>query len=72
MATDGFLPYVNAIDTGLSDRVDYAMLVKVYVSPREGEQRQKHRGDSLRHWLIRLNHPDEEQLPRRFGLLGER
>lgn len=39
LTTDGFQPYVNAIDTGLMDRVDFAQLVKVYASPREGEAR---------------------------------
>ena len=39
LTTDGFRPYVNAVDTGLSDRVDYAQLIKVYRSPREGEVR---------------------------------
>ena len=32
-------PYISAIETTLSDRVDYAQLIKVYRSPREGEQR---------------------------------
>jgi IS1 family transposase len=39
ISTDGFNPYVWAIDSGLSDRADYAQLVKVYAAPREGEQR---------------------------------
>jgi IS1 family transposase len=39
ITTDGFQPYVSAIETTLSDRVDYGMLIKVYRSPREGEQR---------------------------------
>lgn len=37
--TDGFEPYVNAIDTGLSDRVDYAQVIKVYSSEEEGRER---------------------------------
>ena len=39
LSTDGFTPYVPAIDYALIDRCDYAQVVKVYVAPREGEQR---------------------------------
>jgi transposase-like protein/IS1 family transposase len=39
ISTDGFNPYIAAIDNTLSDRVDYGMLVKVYAAPREGQQR---------------------------------
>lgn len=39
ITTDGFQPYITAIDSGLSDRVNFAQLIKVYRSPREGEQR---------------------------------
>jgi hypothetical protein len=39
ITTDGFQPYISAIETTLSDRVDYAQLIKVYAAPREGEQR---------------------------------
>jgi IS1 family transposase len=39
ITTDGFKPYISAIDTTLSDRVDYGMLIKVYAAPREDEQR---------------------------------
>jgi transposase-like protein/IS1 family transposase len=39
ITTDGFQPYVSAITTTLSDRCDFAQLIKVYASPREGEQR---------------------------------
>jgi IS1 family transposase len=38
ITTDGFPPYVAAIDSGLSDRVDFAVLVKRYAAAREGEQ----------------------------------
>ena len=36
---DGSQPYISAIETTLSDRVDYRMLIKVCRAPREGEQR---------------------------------
>ena len=39
ITTDGFQPYISAIETTLSDRVDYAQLIKVYAAPREGEHR---------------------------------
>ncbi|HEV2485109.1 MAG TPA: IS1 family transposase [Terracidiphilus sp.] len=39
LTTDGFKPYIKAVKTFLADRVDFAQLVKVYSSPREGEQR---------------------------------
>jgi transposase-like protein len=39
LTTDGFQPYIGAIDASLSDRVDFAQLVKVYASPRQGEAR---------------------------------
>ncbi|MBI4480843.1 MAG: DDE-type integrase/transposase/recombinase [Acidobacteria bacterium] len=39
ITTDGFATYTTAIDTALFDRCDYAQLVKVYASPREGEAR---------------------------------
>ncbi len=37
--TDGFQAYVNATDRILGNRVDFAQLIKVYGTPREGEQR---------------------------------
>jgi IS1 family transposase len=37
--TDGFQPCISAIETALSDRVGYGMLIKVYAAPREREQR---------------------------------
>jgi transposase-like protein/IS1 family transposase len=37
--TDGFRPYVDATHMILGNRVDFAQLVKVYGTPREGEQR---------------------------------
>lgn len=39
ITTDGFVPYQSAIDTTLCDRVDFAQLIKVYRSDREGEAR---------------------------------
>jgi transposase-like protein/IS1 family transposase len=39
LTSDGFRPYVPAVKSFLRGRVDFAQLVKVYASPREGEQR---------------------------------
>ena len=39
LTTDGFRPYIDAVDTALIDRCDFAQLVKVYATPREGESR---------------------------------
>ncbi|MGA2184674.1 MAG: hypothetical protein ABSH47_16760 [Bryobacteraceae bacterium] len=37
--TDGFAPYKSAITTTLSDRCDFAQLIKVYRAAPEGERR---------------------------------
>jgi len=39
ITTDGFAPYRSAIDGTLSDRVDFAQLIKVYRAGTEGEGR---------------------------------
>jgi IS1 family transposase len=39
ISTDGFQPYISAITTTLSDRCDFAQLIKVYVSDPEGQRR---------------------------------
>jgi len=39
ITTDGFAPYRTAIDNTLSDRVDFAQLIKVYRASPEGEHR---------------------------------
>ena len=38
ITTDGLTSYVSAISTTLGHRIDYAQIIKVYGSPREGEQ----------------------------------
>jgi len=37
LTTDGFRPYREAVHYSLGTRVDYAMLVKVYAAPTDGE-----------------------------------
>jgi transposase-like protein/IS1 family transposase len=39
LTSDGFKPYVSAVKMLLRDRVDFAQLIKVYGTPRDGEQR---------------------------------
>jgi IS1 family transposase len=39
ISTDGFQPYKSAITTTLSDRCDFAQLVKVYAQEPEGQRR---------------------------------
>jgi transposase-like protein/IS1 family transposase len=39
ISTDGFQPYVSAITTTLSDRCDFAQLIKVYTQDPEGQHR---------------------------------
>jgi IS1 family transposase len=39
ISTDGFQPYISAIDSTLSDRVDYGMLIKQYGQSSEPEKR---------------------------------
>lgn len=39
VTTDGFTPYVSAITTTLSDRCDFAQLIKTYAQPTDGEHR---------------------------------
>jgi transposase-like protein/IS1 family transposase len=39
ICTDGFEAYTGAIDAGLSDRANYAMVIKNYSKPEEGRER---------------------------------
>lgn len=39
ITTDGFPAYIDAIETRISDRVEFAQLIKVYANAREGEAR---------------------------------
>ncbi len=39
LTTDALQAYIPAVDLNLSDRCDFAQLIKIYASPREGEQR---------------------------------
>jgi IS1 family transposase len=39
ITTEGFKPYIDAIINNLSDRADYAQLIKIYATSHEGERR---------------------------------
>jgi transposase-like protein/IS1 family transposase len=39
LTSDGFKPYIKAVEMLLRGRVDFAQLIKVYGTPRDGEQR---------------------------------
>ena len=39
ICTDGFEPYVGAIEAGLHDRANYSQVVKTYSKPEEGRER---------------------------------
>jgi transposase-like protein/IS1 family transposase len=39
LTSDGLRAYVTAVEVTLQDRCDFAQLIKIYASPREGEQR---------------------------------
>lgn len=39
IVTDGFEAYTGAIDAGLHDRANYAMVIKNYSKPEEGRER---------------------------------
>lgn len=39
LTTDGFRPYANAVEDAFGAGIDYAMLVKTYNEPAEGEKR---------------------------------
>jgi transposase-like protein/IS1 family transposase len=39
LTSDGLQHYIAAVDLNLADRCDFAQLIKIYASPREGEHR---------------------------------
>ncbi|MGI9071996.1 MAG: hypothetical protein ACR2JB_11955 [Bryobacteraceae bacterium] len=39
LTSDGFRPYIEAVDHQFAGRIDFAQLVKVYATAREGEER---------------------------------
>ncbi len=62
ITTDGFVPYASAIDNTLSDRCDFAQLVKVYRATPEGERRYSPAEVVSTETVPVLGHPDPERI----------
>src|SRR5207245_4021917 len=62
VTTDGFVPYRSAITTTLHDRCDYAMLIKVYSSPQDGEKRYSPAEVSSLEVVPVMGQPDPERI----------
>jgi len=62
ITTDGFAPYVPAIDNTLSDRCDFAQLIKVYRATAEGERRYSPAEVVSTETVPVLGHPDPERI----------
>jgi hypothetical protein len=63
VTSDGFQPYVSAITTTLSDRCDYAKLIKVYRAPSEGEARYSPAEVASVEVVPVMGRPDSERIP---------
>ena len=62
ITTDGFAPYVSAIDNTLSDRCDFAQLIKVYRATAEGERRYSPAEVVSTEAVPVIGHPDGERI----------
>jgi transposase-like protein/IS1 family transposase len=62
ITTDGFAPYKSAISTTLSDRADYAMLIKVYKAASDGEARYSPAEVSSVEVVPVMGQPDPERI----------
>jgi transposase-like protein/IS1 family transposase len=62
VTTDGFAPYRSAITTTLHDRADYAMLIKVYAAPQDGEKRYSPAEVSSTEVIPVMGQPDPERI----------
>jgi IS1 family transposase len=62
VTTDGFAPYRSAISTTLHDRADYAMLIKVYASPQDGEARYSPAEVASTEVVPVMGNPDPERI----------
>lgn len=62
LTSDGFPPYVKAVKKHLPGRVHFAQLIKVYSSPREGEQRYS-AGEVVEAVPVRrMGHPERDRI----------
>ena len=62
ITTDGFVPYKSAITTTLSDRCDYAMLIKVYSAATGDEHRYSPPSVSSTEVVPIMGRPDPERI----------
>lgn len=62
VTTDGFPAYKSAITTTLHDRCDYAMLIKVYKAPSDGEARYSPADVASVEEVIVMGQPDAERI----------
>jgi hypothetical protein len=62
ITTDGFGPYRTAISNTLEDRCDFAMLIKVYRAPSEGEARYSPAEVAAVEKVPVLGRPDPERI----------
>ena len=62
ITTDGFTPYRSAIDNTLSDRVDFAQLIKVYRANPEAEDRYSPADVVATEAVPVLGRPDPDQI----------
>jgi transposase-like protein/IS1 family transposase len=62
ITADGFDPYVNAIEDTLSDRVDFAQLIKVYRATPEGERRYSPAEVVSTERVPCIGHPDPDRI----------
>ncbi len=62
VSADGFSPYVSAVHDKLHDRVNFAQLIKVYRSPREGEQRYSPADFVKTEVVPAIGHPDKSRV----------
>jgi IS1 family transposase len=62
VSADGFSPYVSAIDSTLSDRVDFAQMIKTYRSTPEGERRYSPSEIVSTEVVSAIAHPDRDRV----------
>jgi transposase-like protein/IS1 family transposase len=62
ITTDGFAPYRSAITTTLSDRCDFAQLIKVYRAPSDGEARYSPAEVASVETVLVMGRPDPERI----------
>ena len=62
LTTDGFGPYLPAVDGTLADRVDFAQLIKVYRATPEGERRYSPAEVVSTQTVVGIGNPDPKRV----------